>query len=92
MPKDLKKDLAELRDSELAPRFTLWLRIEDTLRRRKSWLAQCWRGLAFAATAVCAALVFTGQTHYNHYQLDQYLSQTFVYTPNPVVSEYGTFI
>ena len=92
MQRGLKKDLSELKSRDLAPRFTLWLRIEDTLRRRKSWLTRCYRGLAFAATAACAVLVFTGQPHYNHYQLDQYLSQTFIYTTNPVVSEYGTFI
>jgi hypothetical protein len=92
MPKNLKKDLGELKNENLTPRFTLWLRIEDTLRRRKSWLTQSCRGLAFAATAACAVLIFTGQAYYSRYQLDQYLSQVFVYTPNPVVSEYGTFI
>ncbi|GBR73444.1 hypothetical protein NO1_0827 [Candidatus Termititenax aidoneus] len=92
MKKDLRKDLNKLKNSAIAPRFTLWLRVDDTLRRRKSWLTQCYRGLALAATAACAVLVFTGQDYYHHYQLDQYLSQMFVYTPNPVVSEYGTFI
>ncbi|MDR1453187.1 MAG: hypothetical protein LBJ25_04365 [Candidatus Margulisbacteria bacterium] len=92
MRKNIKKDLRELKSRDLAPRFTLWLRVEDTLRRRKSWLTQRCRGLAFAATAVCAVLIFTGQSYYSRYQLDQYLSQMFVYTPNPVVSEYGTFI
>jgi hypothetical protein len=92
MQKSLKKSLGELKGSGIAPRFTLWLRIDDTLRRKKSWLTQCCYGLAFAATAACAVLVFTGQGYYQRYQLDQYLSQMFVYTPNPVISEYGTFI
>jgi hypothetical protein len=90
--KSLTKEIKKLKAKDIAPRFTLWLRIEDTLQKRRNIFWQWRKGLALAAAAVCAVAVFTGHDYYNQYQLERYLSQLFVYTPNPIASEYGTFI
>ena len=90
--RDFDKELAELKSRDIAPRFNLWLRIEDTLHKRQVWLTRCYHGLALAAATACAVLVVTGQNYYNNYQLDTYLSQVFVYVPNQAAIEYGTFL
>ena len=90
--RSFERELDALKNRDIAPRFNLWLRIEDTLQKRQVWLTRCYRGLALAAVAAGALLVLNGQSYYSRYQLDNYLSQLFVYTPNPAAGEYGTFM
>ena len=90
--RDFQGKMDALKSRDIAPRFNLWLRIEDTLQKRRIWLTRCYSGLALAATTACLALVFVGRSAYNPYPLEDYLSQLFVYTPNPVASEFGTLL
>ncbi|GBR77544.1 hypothetical protein RDn1_203 [Candidatus Termititenax dinenymphae] len=90
--KNYKEILAKLKKQTLEPNYALWLRIEDTLQKRRSRTQQYRLAFSLAAAACCAVLVFTSHNYYDHYQLDQYLSQVFTYTPNPAIGEYGTFI
>ena len=90
--RSFERELSALKNRDIAPRFNLWLRIEDTLQKRRVWLTRCYQGLALATATAGTLLVFTAQSYYSHYQLDNYLAQLFVYTPNPVAGEYGTFL